>query len=324
MTSSPNLARLVLAVGIALSAIVGLDPLDSSVSAQRAAPEQDARSLHAGAQRAYAAGRYEVALDLWRRAFALEPRAGIQYNLSQCFGRLGRLEEESVALRNYLEMLERESPERLGDAQADSARQRLIAIDERLGRTGVEFMGLSDDSTLAIDDEPVRADQGRVRLAPGAHTVLIERPGFQPFRTSVSVTHGAIVTVPVVYTPETPVEVREVVVERTVDAEGNPVDVPPRSHRGLAFGLLGGGAAALATGTVLGLVGLSRTREAFDDDEGRALARRYGISADVSFGVGAAMTIASIVVFRVDRKHRDQATVAPVVGAGTVGVTGRF
>lgn len=277
---------------------------------------EDARTLHIQAQRAYQSGRYEDALDLWQRAFDLEPRAGIQYNLSQCFGRLGRLDEESAALRHFLALLERETPERLGDAQADSARQRLVAIDERLDRTGARLVGVAEDASLFVDEIETDYAGGTVRLAPGPHALRIERPGYEPFRVVVTIVQGALVTVNVDYVLAATPTTREVIVER---------DAPRRSRRGLAIGLLAGSGGTLALGTTLGLVGLRRARAEFSGtDDGDAAVRRFGIPADVSFGVGAALAVAGTVVFVIERKHRDEPSVAPVVGAGTVGIMGTF
>jgi len=309
-----------LVVTIVMSAIA-ISTTPRSVHAQ-SSTAASARSLHVQAQRAYTGGRYEDALALWQRALELEPRAGIVFNLSQCFGRLGRLEEESEALRRYLAMLERETPERLGDAQANSARERLVAIDERLGRTGIDVLDLTADSTLFVDDHRTVLEGTRVRLAPGPHEVRVERPGFVAFHAALTIVQGQVANVRVEYTAEAEPGVREVIVERREVVYAN--GPAPRSRRGLAIGMFAASGGTLALGTVLGLVGLHRTRNEFEGPSADADVRRFGISADASFVLSAGFLIAGAVAFRIDRKHRDEPAVTPVVGAGSLGIEGRF
>lgn len=306
---------------LVVSTLVWTTTLSTTASAQSGATSSSARSLHQQAQRAYAGGRYEEALSLWQGAFAIEPRAGIQYNLSQCFGRLGRLDEESAALRRYLDMLAEETPERLGDAQADSARQRLVAIDERLGRTGLELVGLTSDSVLFVDDRTQSAEGDRIRLAPGTHAIRIERAGYEPFRASVTIVQGASASLAIEYTPEA--EVREVVVERReVVYQDGPA---PRSYRGLGLGMAIAGGSTLAIGAALGTIGLVRARSEFSGPDGDQVVRRYGIPADVSFGVGGALAVAGVIVLIVDGGNdEEEPPVMPVIGAGVVGVRGTF
>src|SRR5687768_7164478 len=94
------------------------------IATAEGAAAQDARALFARGQTAYQQGDYESAIRDWTAAYEQEPRPLIQYNLSQAFERLGRLDEARVALETYISRAEP------GDPNQGDARARLAAIRE--------------------------------------------------------------------------------------------------------------------------------------------------------------------------------------------------
>ena len=63
-----------------------------------AAAQDDARQLFTQGQAAYETGDYDTAVRLWLRAYELDPRPLLQYNLAQAYERLGQLD---AAVRAY-------------------------------------------------------------------------------------------------------------------------------------------------------------------------------------------------------------------------------
>jgi len=64
-----------------------------------AGPTADARSLFRAGQELYRRGDYETAIAHWSAAYELDPRPLLQFNLSQAYGRMGKLVEERAAHR---------------------------------------------------------------------------------------------------------------------------------------------------------------------------------------------------------------------------------
>ena len=62
----------------------------SVVQAQDGDAQADARRQFTQGEQAYRVGNYDEAVELWQRAYSMDPRPRIQYNLSQAFERLGK------------------------------------------------------------------------------------------------------------------------------------------------------------------------------------------------------------------------------------------
>lgn len=277
-------------------------------------PDQDARTLHQDGQAAYLAGRYEEAIDQWLLAFRLVPRAGIQYNLSQAYGRLGRLPEERAALVRYLEMLATESPERLTEPQSESARQRIIAIDDRLASTGIVVRGAPRRARVLLDGVEVQLEQGGVSTGAGSHSLRVEVDGYEPFQSTVTVGAGL--------RAEVDVELELVSDHTSAEAAA----VARRHHRRVAIGLAAAGAGVLGAGTALGLVAMGGARGQYVGSSEADSAKTYAIGADVAFGVGGGLLTTAFILWRVHHGEDPEraARLAPQVGVGSAGIAGRF
>jgi hypothetical protein len=295
-------------------AIAGLGPGGSAALAQEtqpstsvavAAPSEDARALFQRGQSAYSQGDYESAASLWEQAYGLDPRVGLQFNLSQCYERLGRLEEAARALQTYVDGTDPED-ERLPDARA-----RLLAIRERIARTSVRLEGGPDGAVLVVDGE----DRGRLprpdplMLAPGSHEIRVTSPGYVPFTTTVSVPAGQVVDVGIVMT-------------RVPTSGGEP---------GIAsLALLGGGAAVLATGLIIGGVALNDAGNVPSPTSSEASnARTLAIVSDVLWPIGSAAIVGGLVWLIVDvttpitaSGDRTAFQLVPLVGPGIGGAVG--
>ena len=101
-----------------------------------------ARELFMRGQVAYSQGDYETSLELWRQAYALDPRPLLQWNISQACERLGQLQEAADALELYLA-----GADPSDEHQAD-ARARLAALRERLASTGILLRGGPDGAVI--------------------------------------------------------------------------------------------------------------------------------------------------------------------------------
>jgi len=229
---------------------------------------EDARALFQRGEAAYAQGGYEEAATLWERAYGLDARVGLQFNLSQAYERLGRLEEAAAALQRYVEAT---SPD---DTRLPDARARLSAIRERISRTAIRLEGGPEGAVLLIDG----VDQGRLPrrdplpVASGNHEVRVRAPGYRDFVASVAVTAG---------------QAADVRVTMEAASSGPPI----------------GPIVTLATGGVLIITGLALGGVALDQ-AGRATsrigpdaesARTMALVSDVLWATGAAAAAAGVI-----------------------------
>ncbi|MBX7190819.1 MAG: PEGA domain-containing protein [Sandaracinaceae bacterium] len=279
----------------------------AQTSAEVAAPPaDDARGLFLRGQTAYSQGDYEDAASLWERAYALEARIGLQYNLSQAYERLGRLTDAANALEAYVNGTSTDD-ERLPDARA-----RLAAIRERIGRTGVLLDGGPEGAVLLVDGE----DRGRLprrdplMVSPGSHEIRVRAGGYHDFAASVAVPAGQTVNVGI---------------------EMLPVSSGPSLGPILT---MAGGGVVLITGLVLGGVALDQaghamSRTGSDADSARTLA----LVSDILWPVGTAAIAGGLVWLVLDMNSQTASEasttsleIVPLVGPGLFGAStaGRF
>ncbi len=300
---------LVVVVAVALATVFGAGK----------ASAQEARDLFLAGQSAYQQGNYEAAIDAWRRAYELDPRPALQYNLAQAYGRLGRAEEEQAALQRFVDAAPAAgTPE--DDPQLTNARARLAAIEARVRRTGISLSGVPEGAEVRVDDEAQTTSSewaDPVQVEPGPHRVVVRLAGHHDFAASVVVRAGDVLLVPVqmMELPDT------VVVE-----EG---------HSGMRLAAvltMSLGGAGLAAGGTLGLLALKKADGEIEGTPEGDRAMGFALGSDIALYSGAALAATGLVLLIVDN-HRDgdgdgaaAVGLSPLVGAGTVGlaVDGRF
>jgi hypothetical protein len=259
----------------------------------------------------YAAGRYEVAIELWERAYAMDPRAGLQYNLAQAYGRTGMIVEERHALELFLARLAEVEPEAMSGSEASSARARIAAIDARLARTAIVLRGVPRHAVVTIDGSAAQMENGRVPVSAGSHAIRVELPGFLPFTTTVAVVPAATAEVDVEL-HVAPQEERE-----TLVVTGAPVVEEERPSRAPIAMLVTGGV-IFAGGSALGGLAIHHSRGTFRDTSEAEQGRRFGIGADVSLGVGLALATTGLVLVLV-RDDAPSDEPSPTVAVGMTG-----
>lgn len=273
------------------------DGVDGSEAEAEAEPS--ARELFEEGQRAYEAGRYAETAELWQRAYALDPRPLLQFNLAQAYERLGRLSEARDAYVAYLE------------SSPDSTEQRLLAearaasLRERIAQTGVVLTGGPEGAAVLIDGE----DMGRLPhpdpfpLAAGSHQVEVRAAGYETFRSTVAIPEGESTELPI-----------------TMDASsgggGGGVSM-------IGVGVAAAGGALLIGGAITGGLALSSASSAPASEGDEAdLARGLALATDVMIpiGVAAAATGVALMFVLGGDESGDQA-VLPWFSPGGAGVS---
>jgi hypothetical protein len=144
-------------------------------------------------QTAYKQGKYELAIREWEKAYRLEKRPRIQYNLALAYERIARLDDAIVAMEKFVESADPEDP-----AYAD-ATARLASLKERLMLTGIKITGGVEGSLILVDGQKwgLTPRPDRIPVKPGAHTILIRHDGYSDFVSNVVVPAGQEVAVAV-------------------------------------------------------------------------------------------------------------------------------
>lgn len=283
-----------------------------------AASSESARELFARGQSAYQQGDYAEAALLWVRAYELDARPQLQYNLAQVYGRLGQIENEHAALERFIAET---SPE---DPLLTTSRYRLAMLERRLAQTGIVLVAAPTEGDASYEGALVRID-GEERgllprrdaflLRPGSHTIDVSLSGHEPFRATVVVPAGESVEVAVALTP--------------LPAVVTPASGP---RMGLPIALYSAGGGLVLAGAITGGLALSSSSDhPVEGTEAADRAMAWSISSDVLLGVGVAAGAAGLVVHLVRRRSAEgeddtSVSLLPSVGPDHVGLraSGRF
>jgi hypothetical protein len=174
-----------------LTCLVCASPELASAQDTPTAKAATAKEAFKRGEAAYSAGNYDAAVREWNNAYSLDPRPRIQFNLSQAYERMGRLEDAIASLKRFLDSGDPEDPT-YSDANA-----RLVALQQRLSSTGVSIQGGREGGSILVDDQ----DWGRtprpdkVTVAPGNHVLVVRWPDNREFRTNVFVPAGQVVEI---------------------------------------------------------------------------------------------------------------------------------
>ncbi len=203
-----------------------------------------AREAFRRGEAAYSAGSYETAVREWTNAYAVDPRPRIQFNLSQAYERMGRLEDAIGALKRFLESGDPEDPT-YSDANA-----RLVALQQRLSSTGVIVQGGTEGGQILVDEQDwgrtPRPD--RITVPPGNHVIVVRWPSGREFRTNVFVPAGQVVEIVV---PSEGQPSAQPVPPPSGVPGTEPGAPPPSSNRRWLWYGLGAGTAAVGAGLLI-------------------------------------------------------------------------
>jgi hypothetical protein len=231
----------------------------------------DARELFRRGEAAYSAGNYELAIREWNSAYSVDPRPRIQFNLSQAYERLGRLEEAMAALKKFLDSGDPDDP-MYSDANA-----RLSALQARLAQTGIMVVGGHEGGTILVDDKEwgrtPRPD--KISVAPGSHVLVVRWTGRPEFRTNVQVPAGQVIEVSLPADTGAPV------------ASNQPPKVEVDSSKGMSpivYYAVGGGLAAAGLGLIA--YGAVRSGDAVDCASEGATSGTYCPDPDAADSAG--------------------------------------
>jgi Tetratricopeptide repeat/PEGA domain len=173
--------------------------IPATASAQEHEPSDaeiaEARALFMAGQAAVDSGRWADAVESFSRAYDLSHVPAALYNLGFALRALGRHREARDAFDRLLE----EHPRFDRDLRREANRYRAESAG-RIARLSLSGLEESRRYVVRFDGEAVNDDGRRpleVEGDPGAHTVTVRAPGFNPFVWEGTLTDGQQLTVDV-------------------------------------------------------------------------------------------------------------------------------
>ena len=123
--------------------------------------------------------------------------------------------------------------DRLTGASTELARQLLQDVAVRSGRTVLDVASTPQGARITLDGQPIGATNASFNTFPGAHVVVVEKPGYRAEQRTVIAAEGKTAAVAVVLAP------------------GDRGGAPAGPSRALPVALIAGGALAAIAGGVL-------------------------------------------------------------------------
>jgi hypothetical protein len=236
-----------LCVGVAIGPTLGTEAAYAAGPTEEVSPAAlvAARELFREATEDVDAGRYEVALDKFKRVAAVKETAAVRFNIGRCEESLGRT---GTALADF-ELAEREarSDPHGGDEIARLAHEHADSVRPKVPRLSL-VAPKNPPEGLVVSLDGGKLSTGTLGVAlpvdPGKHTVEASAPGRAPFRAQVDLKAG---------------ETKQIAI--AVGGTGSAPDDPDavdesraKSRRTIGYVVLGSGIVLGAGAVVVGLV----------------------------------------------------------------------
>ncbi|MBA3457068.1 MAG: PEGA domain-containing protein, partial [Deltaproteobacteria bacterium] len=290
-------------------------------------------------------GKVAAGCDKLAASERLEPSIGTLLNLGDCREKLGKIASSWAAFRKAEAMAKRAGRE---EKRQLEARNRALKLEPHLANLVIQ-VNLKIDG-LVIKRDGLVLEPGAwntpVPVDPGSYQIVVEAPGYKPWRSEVTVLHKSkrILTVPtlerVVVAVAPPPPARPVVSAPVMISPPPPRAAltmrtrQPSSFTGerklaVALGLVGGG--AIGAGVYFGMQSrnLQRDSDAIcplvvcADPEGLRLNNRAQSAATRAniFYIAGGIAVASAVVLFVVGGPEQRTVVTPTAGRDEVGVS---
>jgi hypothetical protein len=134
---------------------------------------------------------YPAALAAFEESYKLLPKPGLLYNIAMCQKALFRYVDSIISFQKYVVAMGASiKPEmKLTVEQALSDMQKLVGT--------ILIDGAPDGADVFIDDQSIGTTPLKETLLadPGQHSIRVERDGYKPLRTEVTVSSGATIAV---------------------------------------------------------------------------------------------------------------------------------
>lgn len=306
-----------------VGAVLALSVSSSALASPSAQDKATAKTSWNKGKKLASQGKYEDAIEQFRVADGLDPKAQYKLDLARALADTGKLVEASDLCGEIASSDE-------GNAKQEKSAAKKLAdkLASRVPHLRVEVVG-PPSATVKIDGDEIPMGKD-VPRDPGAHVVRAEADGYRTATKDVTLAEGAKETVKMSLAAE-------VVMAKSSGEEhhGGGTMVPA----GIAFGV---GAAGIGVGTVFGILAFKATSDVQSRCKGNVCpaseesniitARTDGNVSTAGFVIGGVGLAAGLVLALTvgrgssssDEKKDKDAEIVPLIGPGSFGVAGRF
>ena len=169
------------------------EPAEPALPPEVLARKQRAAELSAEATELFQKELYNSAVELFLKAYAVDPQLVFVYNIGVCYERLG---DSDNCVQYYEKYLEQYASENEGRSPEDVVDVRNSIAKCRLGAK-VEVTIESDPAgaSVSIDQKDTILGQTPLttRQDPGIYTIYVDMPGHQPVKRQVEIRTGEAV-----------------------------------------------------------------------------------------------------------------------------------
>jgi tetratricopeptide (TPR) repeat protein len=290
-----------------------------------------AKQYFTSAVQAYREARYKEAIDLFRKAHALDPHADLIFNVGQAYEKLG---DVANALRSYREYLRLDPAVRDRPAVETSIRN----LEARLRDRGVQQVTVASTppgAILVLDGKVTGETPWTGEIPTGRHTALVKAAGFADATSEFSLSDRALdLDFSLGATGKSAGPSDPAGTDKPKDGPPPVPDAPPRRVAPWTIATLAVGVAGL--GASLGLELARRSAESTASADPTQIGYQSALAnmnslqtaARVFVGVGAVVTAAGGVMLVLDLRRPAappvKAGLACAAGACGPVVSGRF
>jgi hypothetical protein len=293
-------------------------------------------------------GNCPAAIEKLERAEALYHAPTMLGRLGECQVQVGQIVIGTENLNRVArEQLPANSPKAFQDAQERARR----VLEQALPRIAYLVLHVAPEgigTTVTVGEGVVPpALLGAERPTdPGTYEIVASAPGYMPAKTTVTLGEGARQEITMTLSPDPAQAAKPPEAPAPLPTSGiaSPISTGAPRDSGatardntLAYVLLGVGGAGLLTGTITGLLAISKKNDLEcrndrcppDQHDTLDSARTMALVSTIGFGVGIAGGAAGTVLLLMGGKeattaHVGSVTAQPFVAANAVGVVGSF
>jgi hypothetical protein len=187
--------------GFAASPPARAQPEPSAPPARTEAELAAGRKLFAEALHDEDEGRFDVALDEFRRVLEVRDTAAVEYHIGTCLEGLGHFVD---ALSAYGAAAKLSDGDRAAADVAAGSRERIDSLSKRVGHLTLALSSHAPPGAEARVDGRPAAPNEDIILDPGDHHVEATAPGAAPFQSDISLPEGGCATLTLSLDPPLP------------------------------------------------------------------------------------------------------------------------
>ncbi len=138
----------------------------------------------------YDTGQYKEAIDEFEKAYRLDPKPLLLYNIAQAYEKIGKLNKAVEYLKQFLEKDTKKT-------DTASVKNKIANLEARIRKTGIAVTSSEDGADVFVDDVKVGVTpvSGVIPLEEGMHRIRVAKEGFKDFTMNTGISLGYAVPV---------------------------------------------------------------------------------------------------------------------------------